>query len=65
MIADAVLLQQRYDKRELAKALAGALVVLRDMECPNCGESMEAYLESEAETDREPGGRGADEVVSE
>jgi hypothetical protein len=59
------ILEDQYTKTQLAKALAGALLILKNMECPNCGEPLEANLEGKTKADREPGGRGANEVVSE
>ena len=58
-------LEDRFDKAQLAKALAGALLILQHMECPNCGETMEAHLESTTEEGGEPRSGGTDQVVGE
>lgn len=46
-------LEVKYTARELAKALAGALAILSQLECPYCGATLEATVESTTKASRE------------
>lgn len=46
-------LLDKYTDEELAKALSGALVLLARLECPSCGTTLEATVESTTETSGE------------
>ena len=55
-------LLEKHTAMEIAKALAGALVLLAKLECPDCGTTLEATVESTTKASREQSGRGIDQM---